>query len=102
MEAVMSILARIAMLILALLAVALVATAFVGPIGLARRAAAQEVAPPKTVLPAPKGHRQPKASDVPADDRAGADLGKSAPPTAAQKADDERARKILDSVCVRC
>jgi hypothetical protein len=103
MEAAMSILARMAMLILALLAVALVTAALRGPAPFVPRASAQEVAPAKSVPPAPAGHRQPKASDVAADDRAGADFGNSAPaPTAAQKADDERAHKILNSVCSHC
>jgi hypothetical protein len=55
------------------------------------------------VLPAPPGHRQPKAADVPPDERPGAAGPEHGPPpTAAQSADDERARKILESVCPKC
>ena len=55
------------------------------------------------VLPAPPGHRQPRAAEVPPDERPGAGgVEHGPPPSAAQRADDERARKILESICPKC
>jgi len=71
-------------------------------------AAAQTGPPPQRSIPqAPIGHRQPSAADVPADDSvAGTQAtGPQAPQggvSPAQKADDERARKAMGSVCSRC
>jgi hypothetical protein len=68
---------------------------------MAQQAIAHELG--ANVFAAPPGHRQPKAADVPSEERPGAGGAEHGPPpTPAQRADDERARKILESICPKC